>query len=887
MKFCSILLILRLTFYSAVARKSPLMQTLHCFNDYTSYTACTWLESRDAWNLIKMTLFHKDNYDLNLAQMTCHSLSNDSWINWSCYRNQSEFAPSTENTYIFKPDRELEVQLNVSLLRNVQPPPPKELNVSVKKGYFLLTWKPGGRTQRINSLEDALDFEVAYKRSWEPWQKSSSVLVSKTSCSLPHNNLVPGSIYVARIRSKPNQDSGLSGYYSEWSSEVSWKTQKADEAQPKNVRCLFNGIDTLKCSWEVKQEITSSVLFSLFYKASPESNETECSPVHEKELTPISRHVLQSCEINVTDPNSQYIVSVRSKEEMVMRTPMYHIKPKPPYKLSIKIESNQEYILKWEDRPAQFNIPKKYHIAYWKTVGAFGEEPEIKYQSVDNDFKEYSFTFLEPSTSYSAKVRAIVNGYAYKGSWSEWSQEFHWKTESVLPSWIIPLIAAILITLMMAVIFWGHAYCVKKKWEWEASIPSPPQKFLLHDYFQKKQLPSGSHHVLCQNYSEEEVLRCLSRWERQRLVSSSESLGAWTEKTKSPSVASPKKGTLETFPLPVANADQSLRQGDASPTLVGSHDAKVRLAHQIYNLNGPYLYSLPESFLPDVQQDLEIAPSETRGTPVVLQYVELPHNMHFPLLPVGKEKTTAPPLCIVHDHEEEKKPFSNRQEVSQAQAASGKLEEGERPKNHTSTNNTCQIWPLDYIASADLPLTKERGSPFLLPVMASEEEMPTCSDMATSASQLSQTNEEFFSTESCQKKPDSVPPTEDRAPAAPLRSLPQGFDNYVMTFPGTPVSVPKEELPFSTDQTRNDNGLLMFNPDGKSPVFLHQVDEYCFFPGPKPNQEAPKGEKESVGHQLSESNQAVIKVQRESKFVGDKLQTTPRICQGPREPVPQ
>lgn len=122
--------------------------------------------------------------------------------------------------------------------------------------------------------------------------------------------------------------------------------------QPRNLRCLFNGGDRLTCSWEVKKVITTSVLFGLFFRATPESQyvlcprqcvcaspmgllpvpspwfpfilfllfrEEECSPVHEKTLPHIP-YMVQSCEIPVSNSSSQsqYRVSVRAKTEEKM-----------------------------------------------------------------------------------------------------------------------------------------------------------------------------------------------------------------------------------------------------------------------------------------------------------------------------------------------------------------------------------------------------------------------------------------------------------------------------------------------------------------------------------------------------------------------------------------
>uniref|UniRef100_A0A8C3NM58 Uncharacterized protein n=1 Tax=Geospiza parvula TaxID=87175 RepID=A0A8C3NM58_GEOPR len=256
----------------------------------------------------------------------------------------------------------------------VRPLPPQNLSVSpMTSGDFLLTWQTASGSQGLGS---ALDYEVTYKRQWESWEEAASLLLSSTTqCSLRPEDLVPGSSYVARVRARPGQASSFSGQYSEWSTEVSWKTPEGG-LQPRNLRCLFNGGDRLTCSWEVKKVITTSVLFGLFFRATPASQEEECSPVHEKTL-PHTPYVVQSCEIPVSNSSSQ----------------------------------------------------SQYHVS----VRAKTEEKMIEVLNISNDEPPFIFTLqmLAASTEYRGKMRARVNKPPdYEGPWSEWSEEFTWKTEN-------------------------------------------------------------------------------------------------------------------------------------------------------------------------------------------------------------------------------------------------------------------------------------------------------------------------------------------------------------------------------------------------------------------------------------------------------------------------
>nr|XP_028603581.1 LOW QUALITY PROTEIN: cytokine receptor common subunit beta [Podarcis muralis] len=870
MRICRVALALSLLSYVVEAQQKLPMETLDCFSDYVSHTACTWNESRDARNFVKMKLLHSDIYQNNLTQMTCHSKEEDSQIHWSCRKNQTIFNVWLNNIFIFKPDQELKVQVNVSLFDNVQPPTPQVRDVVVTEdGDYLLAWEAGGGTNKRHWLDGALDFEVTYKRRWELWEDSTSILVPNTSrCLFLHDYLMPGSPYVARVRSKPRQGSGLVGHYSKWSHEVYWETPKTwkddAEAQPKNLRCLFNGIDQLNCSWEVRQEVTSSVSFTLFYKASPETGEKECSPVLQMEL-PSTRYVLQSCLINVTNPKriSQYLVTVQPKEEEKVMEAAKHIKAGPPFKLSVSTQDNQEYSLKWEVRNSTLRIPETYQISYWKT----GKPSEDHLGNSDDTWFTFPSELLEQDTSYTAKVQAKVHGYSYDGPWSEWSKEIDWTTHRVVPPWSIILIAAVSVIVMMAGMCFCHSYLLRKSKNWKEAIPHPPKTLLLPNLFPRLELLNGSEDSSSQS-SREEVNSCTL--ESQRLVSHPEHLEASSSgKTTPHSTAFQHVKGRE---LPVANAGQFLDQPDKP---LCSRKARK------FDFDGPYLLFPPESSSPENQKDLEVASLEKKETPVAPQFVGLPHCSSFQqLLPVGKEEE--PPASPVLVREQEKQQLLQRQE---SRVASDRLEkeanEGLRSQRLTSTKNHGQNESLDYIATEDVSLSKERDFLLPSPLLTSKDGSLLCSGMATAASQFTPTRDDISSSQLDQKK-EAGPVHPANAPVVSQDS----FSDYVTSMPQTPRSVPKEGLPFSPDEPKH-KGFLLFQPGGNSsPVLLSQIGEYCFFPGSKTMAEASKSQAGSVHQQLSEVIQKGTKPLCEDKHFGNKLQTTPALCQDLRVGMP-
>ncbi|NXA94956.1 IL3RB protein, partial [Melanocharis versteri] len=348
------------------------MKSLKCYNDYKSQVTCTWMEHSEAHDLIGMILYQRNDIKMEKDMFCKRQTENylretpDVYVHWVCRNTINYFGIGVEDIYGFKTNKVLQAELDVDLFQNVQPLPPQNLSVSsMTSGNFLLTWRTADGS---HGLGNALEFEVTYKRKWESWEEAASLLLSSTTrCSLSHEDLVPGSSYVARVRARPQQASGFSGQYSEWSTEVSWKTPEGG-LQPRNLRCLFSGGDRLTCSWEVKKVITTSVLFGLFFRATPASAEEECSPVHEKTL-PHTPYVVQSCEIPVSNSSSQslYHVSVRAKTEEKLIEAYKNIQVLPPANVSVTATENQEYELTWIKHNMNYDfIKQRYQVKYWE-----------------------------------------------------------------------------------------------------------------------------------------------------------------------------------------------------------------------------------------------------------------------------------------------------------------------------------------------------------------------------------------------------------------------------------------------------------------------------------------------------------------------------------------
>ncbi|XP_031359569.1 cytokine receptor common subunit beta [Lonchura striata] len=823
------------------------MKSLKCYNDYSSQVTCTWMEHSKAHDLVGMILYQRDYIEMENKEMFCKRQKEndlhetpDVYVHWVCHRNTNYFGIGVDDIYGFRPKKVLQTELDVDLFRNVQPVPPQNLSVSsMTSGDFLLTWKTADGSQGLGNI---LDYEVTYKREWESWEEAASLLLSNTThCSLSREDLVPGSSYVARVRARPGQASSFSGQYSKWSMEVSWKTPEGG-LQPRNLRCLFSGGDRLTCSWEVKKVITTSVLFGLFFKATPASEEEECSPVHEKTL-PHTSYVVQSCEIPVSNSSSQsqYHVSVRAKTEEKLIEAYKNIQVLPPANVSVTATENQEYELRWKKHRLNYSsITQRYQVKYWENNRY---EKTNQVLNISNDEPPFIFTLqmLAASTEYRGKMRARVNRpLEYEGPWSEWSEEFTWKTESVLSPVVLPLTLPALIIAFLIAAYCSYTYFLRKKKMWEEKIPNPSKSLLIQGYLGKGHLRSWptSNQLDFNKYNLSEKMEQASFLQvvERQAKTLAECLEGQTKKTDvTPDLQNSYHALNKSEHAPVACSSQ--RAGHSFPiSRKNSADASIasHTAIPCFAFNGPYLYSPVVSSHPDIHQTLEMDPVGLSTKSVSLQYVTLPRE-DSPQTPQRQEQTEAvSPKDVLPDQQKMMQHLNDKEEVSQASPACGEgtnkgTQKQSSPKALSCTSTVSpQQCPLEYITTDSLllPSASTSSHPPLVPA----EESPC-------GSQQPQPPSDHSCHESSLGKTGIMIPVSGQAPTSSPELHLNTFGDYLIVPEGhhqhskptkISLSVLKKKNSIPRKQPLSEGNLVVLNPDSTEPVFLCQVGDYCF-----------------------------------------------------------
>ncbi|XP_049740305.1 cytokine receptor common subunit beta-like isoform X2 [Elephas maximus indicus] len=598
------------------------LQSLRCYNDYTSRVQCRWADTEAAQRYINVTLYRwRDNYPPE--PVPCDLSDDMPWpdcpsppcVSRRCVISHSFFVTGDNDHFSFQPDRPLGAQLTVTLTQHVQPPAPEDLQVSHAGDGFLLTWRAhlGGLQSRWLS-ERHLESELVYRRLQDSWEEASTLYSSSSQAILGLEHLMPSSTYVARVRTRLAPSTGLSGQPSKWSPEVCWDSQPGDEAQPQNLQCFFNGADVLSCSWDVRSVVASSVPFTLFYKPSPDTEEKECSPVLKEKLSsPYTRH---RCQIPVLDSEThdQYTVSVKPKKEEKLIKSSEHIQMGCPT-LNVT-KDGDSYILHWEadkDLAPNFEVQYRKDTALWK---------EAKTEALQNTYSLW-LSGLEPSTRYWARVRVKPTPGIYNGIWSEWSEARSWDTEGVLPVWALAFILVLVTLALLLALFFCSIHGYRLNQEWKEKIPNPGKSHLFQNGGTGLRVPDSTlaftsrsllHKCPCDSLIPELEGMCPEH------CGDSEVLPLTTENPKkasdSPSGPHVTPAALEPMEQPL-----SPQPGLSPPSGMPKSQASG------FNFNGPYI-RLPHSrSLPDFWGQLtspDVGRSEKPLPPGSLEYLCLP-----------------------------------------------------------------------------------------------------------------------------------------------------------------------------------------------------------------------------------------------------------------------
>ncbi|XP_021492385.1 cytokine receptor common subunit beta [Meriones unguiculatus] len=798
------------------------LQTLRCYNDYTRRIICSWANTEDSQGLINVTLYRQ--VDKEQQPVSCDFSEDLLWsecpsphrcVPRKCVIPYTRFSITQDDKYSFEPDRDLGIQLTVPLAQHVQPPPPKDVSIRPSGGHFLLEWsRPLGDAEVPLLSQEAIQFEVAYRRLQDSWEDAPSLHTSNSWVTLEPKLFLPGNTYVARVRTQLSPGSWLSGRPSRWSPEVQWDSQPGDKTQPQNLHCFFDGLQSLSCSWEVWHQMTGSVSFGLFYSSSPGTPEKECSSVV-KELQD-SLFTRYHCTLTVPDPSahSQYIVSVKPLKQEIVIQSFNHIQMNPPT-LDV-VKNGDSYSLHWETEKMPYDhIRHRFEVQYKKEMDSWEDsKTEIVIQH------SMLLLQLEPATTYEARVR-VQTLPNYTGIWSEWSNKCSWTTDWVMPTlWTALILVFLILTLILAFRF-GCIYGHRLYRKWKEKIPNPSKSLMFQDGGQGLWPPSSVEAFAAKNpmfQGRQSNLFAELKGSSYTHLEDNEVSPITIEYPNT--VRDPPSGPDST---PAANtpaaSSEPMEQPSGAQVHAPAPSGRLKKQTPSFDFNGPYLGSPQAHSLPDLPGQL--VASQRSGSlkpalPGSLEYLCLPPGGQVQLVPLSQamgQGQAADEECGSSLETTGSPPVDPRDSPA-AELRLGEQEPKDNPVMPpiSSGGPDDTVVASDYVCPADLVLTLPTGPLSTSP--GPSLEFP--SDQRPSL---------------CLKLP-GVPP---ESPA--LR--PSEFEDYVelppsmsqapKSPPGSPVP-PMPSSPTMSPQEHREE-VAPVSPHSEGLLVLQQVGDYCFLPG--------------------------------------------------------
>ncbi|KAG8436272.1 hypothetical protein GDO86_007395 [Hymenochirus boettgeri] len=459
---------------------SALLDSLNCVNDYKTHWKCQWQENMATHKLLPISLYHwntVNRYVCWCVEFRAKFQEGDGpELSMSC-SFKSTFMIYMNDSYTFVPEKPVQTEATIIPAHNVRTPPPNGLLIHRSNdGTFILRWKsPVAPSLHLNML-----YQIAYRKmEGEHWENSTSIYIWKElEVSLNTQLFVPGTMYIFRVRTQPHEKKNPRGFWSNWSEGLTMEVPKEDDAAPRNLHCEYNGITSMKCTWEVRTEVTLSVSYALFYR-----EEKVCLP----KKTGKGSYVLYSCTMDLTpeQANSTFSVQVKLLEEVKTFLPRENIQTQPPMNLSVEERSGRAFILRWSPpNLSNIHIHPIYQLCYWKE----GDPPcpTSSLLNISGTLPEYYVlaSNLTESRNYTAKVRTRLDGSqsSFSGPWSDWSQTISWKTKKGVDNLLITIVTPLASLLLFTCLYLGYKLMKRSKERWEVSLPNPSKSKLLSNY---------------------------------------------------------------------------------------------------------------------------------------------------------------------------------------------------------------------------------------------------------------------------------------------------------------------------------------------------------------------------------------------------------------------
>ncbi|XP_037390185.1 cytokine receptor common subunit beta-like [Pygocentrus nattereri] len=417
-----------------------------------------------------------------------------------CRYNTSLFAIGFDDVFFFHTPHSPGLSRVVNLKQHARRPRPHDPHVNITDdGGWTHTWldpKPSLTPTASDSTASSLSSTLSASRrtpgvllTYQPSSGRPEWMPVEMERSEPSGEdgkrgmmMMEDRLKEERRADKPDVSELVSEYEARgWSPLLSRKTDTDNLSGPFNLHCVYDGESEVRCSWEMKRELTQFILYNLSYRTHPHTTSHWCCAGLEEgrddDEDDGDDDVRFSCSFSVSEAEL-LLLDLRPQPRTSIIQAYKHIEPGAPVGLSVEL-IGEDWVLNWT-LPKYRTVPIASELRYWSANSP--EDVETLRLLPGVSVCVMAERSLISATHYLAQVRCIVSsrtgrGARYAGYPSDWSEPVHWTTRPAPASGLsrVYFLLAVSVSITVILTYFTLLTFHRKVKVWEVSLPSPFQ----------------------------------------------------------------------------------------------------------------------------------------------------------------------------------------------------------------------------------------------------------------------------------------------------------------------------------------------------------------------------------------------------------------------------
>ncbi|XP_043941342.1 thrombopoietin receptor isoform X2 [Protopterus annectens] len=358
--------------------------------------------------------YGRNGYDIKECPLVSHTIKNNT-SRHICNFPEYDILLFTLLVIAVKAHNGEEIKYNRTLFVDQKGifPQPTDVKVSLNGnlGQLHVSWTPYLSIWGLQQIYQ-LQYSVVEPEYSGPTQVLQIEYIYSNSYLL--QGLLPGITYEVKVRSRPNNNEEIDGFWNSWSQSAYARTPfSADDV---NLHCFTADLKYVICTWNSSKEMEPYNFYSLYYQTS-DNTWSQC----QQQNYTMEGDTISHCCLFYVQNQGKNTVTVKLTAPLFEKTfykePFQMENIVRPYTPEI-LYSNHTHgklTLQWKAPIKELEDHLHYQIRYSMDNSSEWQLLQIQ-QSVTQKTLD-----MVPSKTYVIQVRAKPNGNKYNGFWSSWS----------------------------------------------------------------------------------------------------------------------------------------------------------------------------------------------------------------------------------------------------------------------------------------------------------------------------------------------------------------------------------------------------------------------------------------------------------------------------------